>query len=350
MSIRSIVIAGALLLVAPTGGRAAADTRAPVTTIALEPARPARDGFFHGPVKVVLRARDGSGVATTQYRIDRGPWRTYQAPARAIFDGTPASFLRWRQAGSGGFVLQPDGTITSVGGLGMLWYPVEAFGDVAITLQWRDIRPDECCSNSGVFVRFPNPEDAIVPPTEQRHACQSGNVGNPSMTPARVLAEWVAIYCGHEIQINDGTTDPQKTGSVYNFSSLGIEQAKPNTRGDWNDFEIRTTGGGSYTIEVIRNGALLNRFVNAPGKTSARAGDPPTDQRRFERGHIGVQNHLAGDSVQFRNITVRDLRPEAAAFTVSAPGKHTIWFRSIDFAGNVERAKSATVRIKAHHH
>lgn len=346
---RKLVVAvAAIATLLPAGIRAAEDARAPVTRIKLTP-NPER-GVAHGPVTVTLIASDtGSGVARTQYRIDNGRWRDYAAHARTILDpNDPMSFSQWHQAGSGAFVPLGDGTILSVGGLGMLWYTVEQFGYVAITLQWRDARLDSCCSNSGVFVRFPNPEEAITPPIEQKHDCQSGYVGGPTMTPARVLTEWVAIYCGHEIQINDGASDPQKTGSVYNFKSLSLEQARPITQGEWNDYEIRTVGRGSYRVTVIRNGTVINQFVNTPGQESARVGDPPTDDRQFARGYIGVQNHLAGDFVQFRDIKVRDLSPAAAAFTISARGRHTISFRSIDWAGNVEKTKTVTVKIKTH--
>ncbi|MGH3434255.1 MAG: ThuA domain-containing protein, partial [Thermocrispum sp.] len=40
----------------------------------------------------------------------------------AIFDGTAASLREWSQAPSGSFELRPDGSLRSVGGLGMLWY------------------------------------------------------------------------------------------------------------------------------------------------------------------------------------------------------------------------------------
>ncbi|HEY7486892.1 MAG TPA: ThuA domain-containing protein [Streptosporangiaceae bacterium] len=217
-----------------------------------------------------------------------------------IFDGTQASLAKWAQAPSGSFTLQQDGTIRSVGGLGMLWYPEKEYGDFSLRLQFRDARTDGAFSNSGVFVRFPD----IRTPLDQRPPGSCGTMGAARTQPA-----WVAIFCGQEIQIYDGPTgEPQKTGSVYNFQPLNLDQARPTPAGVWNDYEVRVTGQ-HYTI--IRNGVVINEFDNTPGKTSSRAGDPPTDLRQFLSGFIGLQNHSNNDLIEFRNIRIRNLAPAA---------------------------------------
>jgi hypothetical protein len=211
-----------------------------------------------------------------------------------IFDGSQEQFDRWVQAPGGHFDLRPDGTMVSNGGLGMLWYPAKEYGDFSLKLQFRDERTDAGFANSGVFVRFPNPPADPA----QRPAC--ANTG-----AARTSFAWVAIYCGQEIQIYDGATgEPQKTGSVYNFDPVGLDQAMPTPKGVWNDYEIRVVGQ-HYTI--IRNGVVINEFDNTPGKQSSRAGDPPTDQRQFASGFIGLQNHGNADKIAFRKIRVKEL-------------------------------------------
>ena len=101
-------------------------------------------------------------------------------------------------------------------------------------MQFRDISPEGTRANSGVFVRFPDPRT----PLEQRPPGSCGTVGS-----ARSSQAWVAIYCGHEIQIYDGETgEPQKTGSIYNFDPNNLDQAGVTPKGQWNDYEIR--GGG----------------------------------------------------------------------------------------------------------
>ncbi|MBQ0903903.1 ThuA domain-containing protein [Micromonospora sp. U21] len=212
-----------------------------------------------------------------------------------LFDGTAESLLGWQQAPSGSFGIQPDGSLRSSGGLGMLWHTKE-LADFSLKVQFRDIAPGTGRANSGVFTRFPDPRI----PLEQRPPGSCGTVGSARTSPA-----WVAIYCGHEIQIYDGETgEPQKTGSVYNFDPVPLAQAGVTPKDQWNDYEIRVVGQ-HYTM--IRNGVVINEFDNTPGKQSSRAGDPPTDLRQFLSGFIGLQNHGDNDLIEFRNIRVREL-------------------------------------------
>jgi glucose/arabinose dehydrogenase/PKD repeat protein/type 1 glutamine amidotransferase len=214
----------------------------------------------------------------------------------AIFDGTAESLKGWSQAPSGSFSIQPDGSLRSSGGLGMLWYQQKQFGDFSVKLQFRDMAPDGFRANTGVFTRFPDP----TTPLAQRPAGSCGTLGS-----ARTSAAWVAIYCGQEIQIYDGETgEPQKTGSIYNFDPVPLAQAGVTPKAQWNDYEIKVVGQ-HYTI--IRNGVVINEFDNTPGKQSSRAGDPPTDLRQFASGFIGLQNHSNNDLTEFRNIRVREL-------------------------------------------
>src|SRR5205814_462269 len=95
-----------------------------------------------------------------------------QPPSVSLLDRSEASFQRWRHVGGGAFVRNADGSIETRGGpLGMLWYPLLPLRDVTIHLQWRDAAP-RCCSNSGVFVRFPDPEAATSGPSLL--PCQTG--------------------------------------------------------------------------------------------------------------------------------------------------------------------------------
>ena len=330
----AVLVLSALWMTDTSRATASADRRPPTTTHTLR-----ASGGTRPAVTVVLRAGDddsGSGVAQTEYRIDGGAWRNYQAPKQVLFDGSQASFDRWRHVGPGAFVLRPDGTMRTEGGLGMLWFPIEDFKNISLELEWRDATTEGCCSNSGAFVRFPDPEEAVTPP-HVPYRCQTG--------PALTQAEWVAIYCGHEIQINDGTADPQATGSIYNFKSNDLEQARPKAQGEWNEYRVLVRGAGDYEVIVVRNGEAINQWVNTPGQSSARPGDPPTDDRQWPRGYIGLQNHGDSDIVDFRDVVVRSLSPKAASFIVRGPGRHTVEYRSIDFAGNVEAIRSVDFRI-----
>ena len=307
------------------------DTQAPTTT-----ADVAQSGT--GPATVTLRSSDtASPDVRTEYRIGGAAWTPYTAPERSLFDGTAESLAAWRQVGGGSFELQPDGSLRTVGGMGLLWYPGQKFRDVAFKMQWRDVAEDGHRSNAGAFIRFPNPEKALGTSPADRYPCQTGL--------GLFYAEWVAVNCGHEIQINDGPADPQQTGSVYNFKSLDAQQARPIGFGAWNDYEIRTVGGGDYTVTILRNGQVINTFTNTPGQLPKRQYDPPTDLRQFSEGYFGLQNHGASDHIEFRNVRAVDLDPAAAAFTISEPGTHVVEFRSVDPAGNVESTKQITVTV-----
>ncbi|MET8577376.1 lectin [Streptomyces sp. NPDC005012] len=174
-----------------------------------------------------------------------------------LFDGS--STTGWRQAGPGAFTLA-DGTLTSTGGMGLYWYSAQEFtGDYSVKLDWRMAGDD----NSGVFLGFPASDDP-----------------------------WTAVNNGYEIQIDATDAADRTTGSVYGFRSADIaaRDAALNPPGEWNTYELRVTG---ERLEIFLNGRKINDFTNT---------DPA---RSLRQGHIGIQNHGAGDDVSFRDIRVK---------------------------------------------
>ncbi|WP_436801353.1 ThuA domain-containing protein [Streptomyces griseorubiginosus] len=199
----------------------------------------------------------GIRYATGDAQADCRPENGY----RPLFDGTAASLEGWKQAGPGSFTLSDDGTLTSSGGMGMLWYAGQRFRSYSVKLDWRLAGDD----NSGVFVGFP-----------------------PSDDP------WSAVDHGYEIQI-DATDVPEKTtGSVYGFRSADLKKRDRalNPPGEWNTYEIRVEG---ERLRVWLNGVKINDFTNT---------DPA---RSLRDGHVGIQNHGADDQVSFRSIRIREL-------------------------------------------
>ncbi|MFD9907410.1 ThuA domain-containing protein [Streptomyces sp. NPDC059063] len=193
-------------------------------------------------------------------RADCRPERGY----RPLFDGTAASLAKWKQAGPGSFALKDDGTITTVGGMGLLWYADRSFGSYSLKLDWKMTGSDKD-DNSGIFVGFP-----------------------PSDDP------WSAVNNGYEIQI-DATDVPEKTtGAVYGFKSadLAARDKALNPPGEWNTYEIRVEG---ERLRIHLNGTLINDYTNT---------DPA---RSLRDGHIGIQNHGSDDQVTFRDIRIKDL-------------------------------------------
>ena len=219
-----------------------------------------------------------------------------------IFDGTRECFQRWRYAGGSSMTLQRDGTIRSGPGapnLGVLWYAARPYGDFSLRLQFRDDSPVVGRrANSGVQVRFPAPRPP-VPGCPTTFNGQEQNNG----------AAWVAVNCGHEVQINDSPeatgNDPRKTGSIYGFADLNLTQARPTPAGVWNDLEVRVVGQ-RYT--VVRNGVVINEYENLPGVPfPGRSLDPDSSSRGLV-GYIGLQSHGAPqDVVSFRNMRILDL-------------------------------------------
>ncbi|GAA2353682.1 hypothetical protein GCM10010404_01860 [Nonomuraea africana] len=179
----------------------------------------------------------------------------------------------WEQAGPGRFVQAPDGTLTSEGGMGLYWYKAQQFTQgYSLKLDWKMAGDD----NSGVFIGFPASTDP-----------------------------WSAVNNGYEIQI-DATDAPEKTtGAVYGFKSadLAARDKALNPPGQWNTFEIRVEG---ERVRVFLNGVQVNDYTNT---------DP---NRSLKDGHIGLQNHGAGDEVSFRDIRVKELGPPTGDTVVQA--------------------------------
>ncbi|MFE4831000.1 ThuA domain-containing protein [Streptomyces sp. NPDC056672] len=174
-----------------------------------------------------------------------------------LFDGTQASLDRWRQAGPGGFTLA-NGTLTSVGGMGLLWYPVTPFSDYSLKVDW--MMPGD--DNGGVFIGFPDPQ------------------GDP----------WKPVDTGHEIQIDATDGDPSRTtGSVYSFQApdTAARAAALNPPGTWNSYEIAVHG---RHVEIYLNGVKVNDY---------------TSTRDIALGHIGVQNDGAGMDINYRDIRIK---------------------------------------------
>ncbi|MDG4796286.1 ThuA domain-containing protein [Micromonospora sp. WMMD1082] len=165
----------------------------------------------------------------------------------------------WSQAGPGSFT-NSDATLTSVGGMGLYWYSAKQFTNYSLKLDWRLAGDD----NTGVFIGFP-----------------------PSNDP------WSAVDNGYEIQIDATDAPDRTTGAVYGFQSadLAARDAALNPPGEWNTYELLVEG---ERLQVFLNGSKINDFTN-------------TNPVRSLAGHIGIQNHGAGDDASFRNIRIREL-------------------------------------------
>jgi type 1 glutamine amidotransferase len=180
-----------------------------------------------------------------------------EAGYTSLFDGTQASLSQWRQAGPGGFTLA-DGTISSFGGMGLLWYPLSTFSDYSVKLDW--MMPGD--DNGGLFIGFPDP------------------AGDP----------WAPVATAHEIQIDATDADPTRTtGSVYSFQApdAALRAANLNPPGAWNTYDVRVHG---QHVEVYLNGVKINDYVST---------------RDIADGYLGVQNDGDAAHISYRNIRIK---------------------------------------------
>src|SRR5919202_4928527 len=175
----------------------------------------------------------------------------------SIFDNK--SLKGWDMAGNGKFVIIPeDKALQSEGGMGLLWYTKKKYHDFVLRLEWKVSKETD---NSGVFVRFPDPDD------------------NPS----------IAIKEGYEIQIdNKGNEAIHQTGAIYVFAAP-IKKIVSKPVGEWNTMEIHVI---NQSYNVMINGDKATEFT----------GD------RLTEGYIGLQAHDDKSKVSFRNIMVKEVK------------------------------------------
>jgi hypothetical protein len=192
---------------------------------------------------------------------------------RQLFNGKDLS--GWKQAGPGSHYVE-DGLIKSHGGMGLLYWTGEKFGNCKIRVVFR---MRDTLDNSGVFIRVP------IEPKE----------------------EWMPIHYGFEVQIDNhpeiwDEDEYHYTGTLYSLNKPLAKVGKPGP--EWNTFEI------------ILQGPRTVVFVNGVKVTDYTEGDPvperifdwePIRGPRPDYGYIGIQNHDEDNVVFFKEIAVMSL-------------------------------------------
>jgi hypothetical protein len=198
------------------------------------------------------------------------------ATSKTLFGGK--NLDGWEHIGPGQFVLE-NGLLKTEGGMGLLWYKKEKFGDCVLRVVYKTTRQDD---NSGVYVR----------------------IAEPPKDP------WYAVHHGYEVQIADAEEgSPYRvTGAVYSFAKAAARPSKP--AGDWNLLEITLRGD---RIQTSLNGVPVADFD--PGDPAPElsprggTGDPEAGPRP-DSGYIGLQNHDGKCVVYFKEVSVRPLPPK----------------------------------------
>jgi choline dehydrogenase-like flavoprotein len=188
---------------------------------------------------------------------------------RSLFNGN--NLDGWEMAGQGSFVVANGALQAAPGGdLGLLWCTTPTPADFVLRCEWRLAQAND---NSGVFVRFPNPN--------------SKGYNNTA---------YVAVHFGFEVQIDEtGAPDganQHRTGAIYGEPNQAFNLQPALPVGQWNAFEIRVQGQ-SYTVQL--NGVQVTQFNNPhAGRGLPSRPDAPS--------FIGLQAHTG--AVAFRNIQI----------------------------------------------
>ncbi|MXY70490.1 MAG: DUF1080 domain-containing protein [Acidobacteriia bacterium] len=192
---------------------------------------------------------------------------TAEQPAEQLFNGT--DLTGWRHVGRGEFTVE-DGALTTSGGMGLLVYDGKKIGNAVLRVVYK---PESPKSNAGVFIRAP----------EQPH--------DP----------WFAVHKGYEVQIEDGTDEFHRTGSIY---SLSPATEFPASEDGWNTMEITLDG---QVTRVSVNGRVVNEFDGTQEVPERKRWFEPQRGPRPDSGYIGLQNHDQRSIVRFREVSVRPL-------------------------------------------
>jgi len=165
----------------------------------------------------------------------------------------------WSQCGPGCFTLT-NGVATSHGGMGLWWYANRIFTNFVVRGEWRFENRE---SDSGIFVRFPD----------------------PGQDP------WTAVKLGHELELGDdpaGIDPTWRTGTLYPFQPPTRVPTRPV--GEWNSYEFAVVG---HTYVVRINGETVTVWTDL--------------KQRCTAGHIGLQNYQEGKGTQHRQLRVKEL-------------------------------------------
>lgn len=189
---------------------------------------------------------------------------------RPLFDGRGLD--GWEHVGPGEFVVE-DGALRTRGGMGLLWYSREKFGDCVLRVVYKTATPR---SNSGVYIRIAD----------------------------KPREPWFAVHHGFEVQILDAGRGGRGTGSIYTFAKAAAQPAKP---GEWNTLEITLKGN---RVQTAINGVATSEFDSSelqPQKTDTIGEGDPARGPRPASGYIGLQNHDQNSVVYFKDVSVKPL-------------------------------------------
>lgn len=184
-----------------------------------------------------------------------------------LFNGK--DLTSWQHVGEGRFVIE-DGVLKTEGGMGLLWYTPEKFGNVVLRVVYKT---EKEVDNAGVFIRIPEaPSDP-----------------------------WMPVHRGYEVQIDEEDDEYHCTGVLY---SLTRALARPDKTGEWNVLTI--TLDGPRTVVHLNGVKVTDYEEGQPVPPKQKEWEPDRGPRPLE-GYIGLQNHGREDVVYFKEVAVKRL-------------------------------------------
>ena len=195
------------------------------------------------------------------------------ADTKQLFNGK--DLTGWRMVGPGRFLVE-DGMLKTEGGMGLLYYTGQKFGNQTIHVVFKTASPR---ANSGVYIRMPEAPD------------------DP----------WYGVHNGYEVQIDSSGDDWHCTGALYSLSKVTKRAQKPS--GEWNAMDIRIEG---KKTTVVLNGEKVNEFLNDQAVPERKEWFEPVRGPRADFGYIGLQNHDQASTVYFKEVSVTPAAPAGA--------------------------------------
>ena len=213
------------------------------------------------------------GAVEKTIQPDKNGWRQ-------LFNGK--DLTGWKHVGDGNMTVGEDGIIQTHGGMGLLYWTGQKFGNCVIKVVYRMQLEN---SNAGFFIRVP---------VEPREA-------------------WMPVWYGYEVQIDNhpetsNEDEYHSTGMLYAFTKPLAIAWKPGPQ--WNTFEITLDGDRTSTV---LNGVKVMEFKEGDPVPARKFDYEPYPGIRPEYGYIGMQNHGEKDVVFYKEISVKPLDKSSKA-------------------------------------
>ena len=192
---------------------------------------------------------------------------------RQLFNGKDLN--GWKHVGPGEDSVE-DGLIRTHGGMGLLYWTKEKFGDCRLRIVYK---MRDHTDNSGVFIRIP------LEPREP----------------------WMPVNYGDEVQIDNQPEDSKEdeyhvTGTLYSLTKPLARPGKPGP--EWNTMLILMDG--PHTVVTVNDIKVTDYTEGAP-VPDRKFDFEPERGIRPNQGYIGLQNHSDNDIVFFKEVAVQPL-------------------------------------------